>query len=75
MLRALGSASRHIPYETKGSVVYGHWVVRLVISHTRQEIGFITGALGSASCDIIYEAGGTICCGHWILRLVMLHTS
>ena len=41
MLRALGSASRHIPYETKGSVVYGHWVVRLVISHTRQEIDLL----------------------------------
>ena len=36
MLRALGSASCDIMYETGSSICYQHWVLRLVISYTRQ---------------------------------------
>ena len=36
MLRALGSASCDITHETGGAICYGHWVLRLVISHTRR---------------------------------------
>ena len=49
------------------------WVLRLVISHTRQGYELLR-ALGSASCDIIHETGGTICYGHWVLHLVISHT-
>ena len=73
MLRALGSASRDITHETGGTICYGHWVLRPVISHTRQGVRFVR-ALGSASCDITHETGGTICHGHWVLCLVISHT-
>ena len=43
MLRALGSASCDITHETRGSICYGHWVLPLVISHTRQRVRFVTG--------------------------------
>ena len=43
LLRALGSASCDITHETGGTICYGHWVLRLVISHTRQEVRFVTG--------------------------------
>ena len=36
MLRALGSASCDIKQETGGTIYYGHWVLRLVTSHTIQ---------------------------------------
>ena len=36
MLRALGSASCDIAHETGDTICYGHWVLRLVISHKRQ---------------------------------------
>ena len=74
MLRAVGSASCVITHETVETICYGHWVLRLAISHTRQEVRFAIRALGSASCDITYETGGTICSGHWVLRLVLSNT-
>ena len=43
MLRALGSASCDITHETGGTICCGHWVLRLVISHTRQGVRFVTG--------------------------------
>ena len=43
MLRALGSASCDITHETRGTMCYGHWVLRLAISHTRQGVRFVTG--------------------------------
>ena len=42
LLRALGSASCDIT-ETRGKTCYGHWVLRLVISRTRQGVRFVTG--------------------------------
>ena len=38
MLRALGSASCDITHETRGTSFYGHWVLCLAISHTRQGV-------------------------------------
>ena len=43
LLRALSSASCDITQETGGTVCYGHWVLRLVISYTRQGVRFVTG--------------------------------
>ena len=43
MFRALGSVSCDITHETVGTICYGHWVLRLVISHTRQGVRFVTG--------------------------------
>ena len=39
----IGSASCDITHETGGTICYGHWVLPLVISHTRQRVRFITG--------------------------------
>ena len=38
LLRALGSASCDITHEIKGGIFYGYWVLRHVISHTREEV-------------------------------------
>ena len=73
MLQALRSVSCDIIHETGGTICYGHWVLRLVISLTRQGVELLR-ALESASCDITHETGGTICYGHWVLRLVISHT-
>ena len=74
MLLALDSASFDITGETRGTICYGHWVLRLVISHTRQGVRFVTG-IGfcgrSASCDITHKTGGTSFYGYWVLRLVI----
>ena len=43
MFRALGSVSCDITHETGGTICYGHWGLRLVISHTRQAVRFVTG--------------------------------
>ena len=43
MLRALGSASCDIAHDARGTICCGHWILRLVISHTRQGVGFVTG--------------------------------
>ena len=40
---ALGSASCDITDETSGTFCAGHWVLLLVISHTRQGKRFVTG--------------------------------
>ena len=56
-----------MPHETGGTICYGHWLLYLVISHTRQGVRFVW-ALASASRDISYEIGGTICYGHWFLQ-------
>ena len=77
MLWALGSAG--------GTICYGRWVVRLMISYTRQGGTICYGhwvytrdqgydLLRAASCDITHETGGTVCYGHWILILVISHT-
>ena len=73
MLRALGSASRDILHKTRGTICYGHWVLHLEISHTRQEVRFVM-TLASASWDITHETRGTICYWHWVLGLVKSHT-
>ena len=81
---------RVITHETGGTICYVHWVLRLVISHTRQGVRFVTGigvtgigfgqgydlfqAFGPASYDIIHETGATICYRHCVLRLVISHT-
>ena len=36
LLQPLGSASCEITHKTWGTICYGHWVLRLVITHTRQ---------------------------------------
>ena len=43
LFRALGSASCDITHETKGATCYGHWVLHLAISHTRQGVRCVTG--------------------------------
>ena len=64
----------------------GHWVLRLVMSYTRQGIRFVAGyqtrvrrydllrEVGSASCDISHETRRKICYRHWVLRLVISYT-
>ena len=42
LLRVLGSASCDITHETGGTICYGHWVLRLVISHTRHDVRVFT---------------------------------
>ena len=73
MLRALGSVSCDFTDETGGSICYWHWALCVVISHTRQEVRFVTG-IGLCSCDITHETGGTFCYGHWVPPLVISHT-
>ena len=41
MLRAFGSVSCDITHETGGTICYGHWVLRLVISITHETRGTI----------------------------------
>ena len=43
LLQALRSASCDIIHATRGTICYGHWVLRLVISYTRQGLRFVTG--------------------------------
>ena len=65
MSGALSSASCDITHETSGTICYGHWVLRLVISHTRQGVRFVTG---------VGFCGGKSFYGYWVLRLVITHT-
>ena len=65
MLRALVSASCDFTHETGGTICYGHWVLRLVISLHETGGYDLLRALGSASCDITHETAGTICYEHW----------
>ena len=43
LLRTSGSASCDNLHETRGAFCYGHWVLRLVTSRTRQRVRFVTG--------------------------------
>ena len=43
MLRALGFVSCDITHETGSTILYGHWFLHLVISHTRQAVRFVRG--------------------------------
>ena len=43
LLRALGSAACEYHARDRAAVCDGHWVLRLVISHTRQGARFVTG--------------------------------
>ena len=74
MFRALGFVSCDNTHETRGTICYGHWVLCLVISHTRDRGYDLLRALGSASCDFAHETGGTSCYGHWVLPLVITDT-
>ena len=71
LLRALGSASCHITCETGGTICYGNWVLRLVITETAGTTCFGHWVV----CLVIsHDTGSTICSGHWLLRLVKSHT-
>ena len=74
LLRALGSASCDLAHETGGTICYGHWVLHLVISHTRQGVRFVTGIGFFICCDITHKTGSTICWRYWDLCLVLSHT-
>ena len=57
-------------------VCHGHWVLRLVISHTREEVRVVfVRALGFGSCDFTHETGDSFGYGHGVLRLVMSRTT
>ena len=43
LIRAFGSASCDNTDETGGTICYGHWVLGLVITHTRQGKRFVRG--------------------------------
>ena len=43
VLPALGSISCDIAHETEATICYGHWVLRLVMSHTRPGVRFVIG--------------------------------
>ena len=69
-LRALGFASCDITHETGGTIRYGHWDLRLAISHMRQGVRYFTGI---GFCILWYHTRGrgTICYGHWVPLLVI----
>ena len=71
MLRALGSTSYDIIYETGTTICDGLWALCLV----RDRGHDLLRALGSTSYDIIYETGTTICDGLWALHLLISLTS
>ena len=73
MLRALGSASCDITYETRGTICCGNWVLCVVISYTRQGVRIVMVIRFCLLCNIIYETTGTFCYGHCIPRLVISH--
>ena len=56
MLQAFRSASCDIMNETRGTICYAHWVLRLVISHTSQGVRFVTG-IEICVCEITQERG------------------
>ena len=81
LLRALGSASCDLAHETGGTICYGHWVLHLVISHTRQGVRFLRGlgfliVRGIGICVLCYHTRdrGTMCYRHCVLPLVISHT-
>ena len=71
LLRALGSLFCDITHETGGTICYGHWVLHLGISHTRQGYDLLR-ALGSASCDITHEPTDREY--NYVLHVVISHT-
>ena len=77
MLQALRSSSCDIIHETRGTICYGHWVLRLVISHTRQMLELVP------KVDLLPVSGArtstqvlrsTICCRCLGLELVLRST-
>ena len=73
LLRALGSASCDITHETGGTSCYGHWVLPLVITHTRKEVRFVTG---TGFCILWYLTRNREYdfYGHWVRHPVISHT-
>ena len=59
MLRSKSSASCAIFPDIRGTICYGHWVLRLVISFMRQGCD-LSRALSSASRDISHETVGNL---------------
>ena len=72
MLRALGSASCDITHDIGGTICYGHWFLRLVISytiwvghwvlrlvrsHTRQGVPFVMGIGFCVMCFFTRDKG------------------
>ena len=86
LLRALGSASCVIRHKTGLTIRYGHWVLHLVLSGTRQggticyrpwvlHLVLSDARQGfTICCGIGYETMATICYGHWVLHLVLSDT-
>ena len=79
LFQALRSAFCDITHGTRGTICYGHLVLRFVMSRTRQGARFLT-SMAFCACDIIHETRGTtfhgegaICSGHWVLRVVISH--
>ena len=61
LLRALESASYDILRKTGGTICYGLWDLRVLISQKRRRGTTCCGQLGSASCDIThYDASSDI---------------
>ena len=62
MLQASGAASCDIRHETRGTICYRHWVLRLVTSHARQGVRVVTGI---GFCVLRYHTRDR---GHDLLR-------
>ena len=71
LLRALGSASCDITHETEGTNCYGHWVLLLVISQTRQGVRFVTGF---GFCVLWYHTRDRRYDLHCVLGLLISYT-
>ena len=67
LLRAAGFASCDITHETVGTICYVHWALQFVISHTKQEVRFVTGI---GFCILRYRTRDT---GYDLLRAFGLH--
>ena len=64
MLQSLCSASYDITHETGGTICYGHWDARLVISPTRPGVRYVPG-MGIGLCIWEYHTRDT---GYDLLR-------
>ena len=67
LFRALGSASCVSRHQTGGTICYGHWVLHLVLSDTRQGVRFVTGI---GFCILSYQTRDR---GYDLLRALGLH--
>ena len=67
LLRALGSASCVIRHQAMGMICYGHLVLHLVFSDTRQGVRFVTGI---GFCILRYQTRDS---GYDLLRALGLH--